>query len=153
MIRPRISAKSAWPKLFDVRHRRRGVGILVLEIGPDLGLENGGIVHHLLPVVGPEPGVVVGAGDAVMDSRDRPPDRDRGRHLDCACGEVYSRGCIVPTFLHDHSTAKSETTGYDRPIEVLIATFPPLSKGPVSRPTMAALIAAANQRCHGARIN
>jgi hypothetical protein len=50
----------------DVGSRRVGIGVLLVEIGADVGCQRCGLAHHLLPVVGPQPAVVVGARDAEM---------------------------------------------------------------------------------------
>ena len=53
-------------ELFGVGHGGLRIGILGVEIGPDLGIEQSGIAHHRLPVVGAKPGVIVNALDAVI---------------------------------------------------------------------------------------
>ena len=44
-----------------------GIGVLGLEVGADLRIERRGVAHHLLPVVGAQPGVFIHQLDAVMD--------------------------------------------------------------------------------------
>ena len=61
----------------DIGHRRGGVGVLGLEIGADVGRQHRGVVHHLLPVVGAQPGVVVGPRETVGDGGQRPARRGR----------------------------------------------------------------------------
>ena len=70
-MRPFISANKLLLQSLGVGHRGLGVGVLCLEMGADLGIEQSGIAHHLLPVLGAKPGVVVNPLDAVMQ-------RDRG---------------------------------------------------------------------------
>ncbi len=41
------------------RQQRLGVGVLSLQVGPDVRLERGGIAQHLAPVVVLHPGIVV----------------------------------------------------------------------------------------------
>ena len=53
-------------ELFGVGHDGLRVGVLGVEIGPDLGIEQSGIAHHRLPVVGAKPGVIVNPLDAVI---------------------------------------------------------------------------------------
>ena len=51
-----------------VREPGLGMGVLRLEVGADRRVEHGGIAHHLLPVGGAQPGVVVGNRDAVPEA-------------------------------------------------------------------------------------
>src|SRR4029079_9529493 len=53
-------------QLLDVGHLVLRIGILGLEMGADRGIENGRVTHHLLPVRGAQPGVIVLADDAMM---------------------------------------------------------------------------------------
>ena len=46
--------------------RARCVGVLRFEIGADVGPERGRIAHHLLPIRGAQPSVIVHALDAVV---------------------------------------------------------------------------------------
>ena len=68
-MRPFISAKSVVLQRRRVGQRALGVGVLGFEIGADLGLEHGGVAHHLLPVVGAQPSVIVDQLDAVTGPR------------------------------------------------------------------------------------
>jgi hypothetical protein len=45
--------------------KRLGVSVLGLEIGPDIGIEQGGVAQHLLPVGVLQPGIVVDHRDAM----------------------------------------------------------------------------------------
>ena len=62
---------------FRIRHRRLHIGVLGLQMRADLGIEDGGVLEHLLPVVGPEPGIIVGARHAVASVAQRLLARDR----------------------------------------------------------------------------
>lgn len=55
-----------------VAHGGFHIGILRLQMGANGRVEQGGVLEHGLPVIGPEPCVVVGAGDAVMRVLDGP---------------------------------------------------------------------------------
>jgi hypothetical protein len=44
------------------RHGRIGMGVLGLQVGADIRVEQTGIAHHLAPVVGAQPGIGVLAG-------------------------------------------------------------------------------------------
>ncbi len=59
-------------KRLGVAHRRFHIGVFRLQMGADGGVQNGGVLEHGLPVIGPEPGVIVGAGDTVMRILNRP---------------------------------------------------------------------------------
>ena len=61
-----------------LRQLRLAVGILGIEVGADLRVEHGRLAHHVLPVVGLEPRVVVDQFD-VMPSGDVGPARGAGR--------------------------------------------------------------------------
>jgi hypothetical protein len=50
-------------------------------MGADVGREPGRILHHLAPVLGAQPGIVVHALDAVVDGAHRPALRDRRRKV------------------------------------------------------------------------
>ena len=54
------------------REHRRGMGVLGVEMGADLRIEHARIAHHLLPVLGPEPGPVVDEIDPVDGGDGRP---------------------------------------------------------------------------------
>ena len=60
-------------------HRCIRICVLRLQIGPDLRIQRGGLAHHLLPIVRPQPGVVVRFGDAVMNGGGGALLRARGR--------------------------------------------------------------------------
>ena len=54
-------------QLARIGQRGVGVGVLRLQVGADLLIEHRGVAHHLLPVAGAQPGVLVDQLDAVMD--------------------------------------------------------------------------------------
>ena len=81
-MRPRISATSVFCSACGVAEQALGVGVLGLEIGADVGLEQRRVAQHLLPVRVLQPGIVVGDGDAVVGEGMRPARSDgsgRGR--------------------------------------------------------------------------
>ncbi|MNL34638.1 hypothetical protein D3C87_1566210 [compost metagenome] len=59
-------------KRLGVAHCGFHIGILGLQMGADGWVEQGRVLEHGLPVIGPEPCVVIGAGDAVMRILDGP---------------------------------------------------------------------------------
>ncbi len=58
--------KQLFLKRLGVAHRCFHIGVFRFQMGADGGVENGCVLEHGLPVIGPEPGVIVGAGNAVM---------------------------------------------------------------------------------------
>ena len=44
------------------------IGVLRLDIAADVGRQGRGILHHLLPVIGPQPVIGILPGDAVMSA-------------------------------------------------------------------------------------
>lgn len=64
--------KQLFLKCAGVAHRRFHIGVFRLQMGADRGVENGCVLEHGLPVIGPEPCVIVGAGNAVMRVLNRP---------------------------------------------------------------------------------
>ena len=69
--------KQRFPQGGDIGHRGFGVGILGFEIGADVARKLGGLTHHLLPVVRPEPGIVVADRNAVVGGNRWPLFRTR----------------------------------------------------------------------------
>jgi hypothetical protein len=61
--------KQRLAQILGVGHRRLLVGVLRLEMGADLRVEDRGILEHGLPVVGPQPGIIVRPRDAVPGIR------------------------------------------------------------------------------------
>ncbi|MND73056.1 hypothetical protein D3C80_646200 [compost metagenome] len=59
-------------KRLGVAHGRFHIGVFRLQMGADGRVEQGGVLEHGLPVIGPEPCVIVGAGNAVMRILDGP---------------------------------------------------------------------------------
>lgn len=53
-------------KRLGVTHGRFHIGVFRLQMGADRRVEQGRVLEHGLPVIGPEPCVIVGAGNAVM---------------------------------------------------------------------------------------
>ncbi len=83
----------------DVGHRGIGEAVLEIEIGADVGSQRRRLAHHLLPVVGSEPGIVVSAGDAEMRRGNRSLLGKR-RPRAAAAGTLIRR--VVPqSFRHD----------------------------------------------------
>ncbi len=89
----------------DVGHRRLGVGVLRLEVGADVGGEHGRVVHHLAPVAGAQPSVVVRSADAVVGRRHRPPFGDRRLQPADAAGPGAVRARLTFPACHPASTS------------------------------------------------
>jgi hypothetical protein len=63
-------------QLLRVGQCRFRVGVLGVQVGADLGVQHRRVAHHLLPVVGSQPGVLVDKFDAVLDGKLGPARRD-----------------------------------------------------------------------------
>ena len=55
------------------------MSIFGFEIGPDFGIEQRWIAHHLLPVRGSEPAIVIGNRDAMVRGGSGQAPRDGGK--------------------------------------------------------------------------
>ena len=58
--------KQLFLKRLGVTHRRFHIGVFRFQMGADRRVEQGRVLEHGLPVIGPEPCIIVGAGNAVM---------------------------------------------------------------------------------------
>ena len=88
------------PQAFDVGHRRRRVVVLRFEIGADFRGQHRRLAHHLAPVVGAQPRIVVGPRNAVTHVRHRPLCSDRCCHRLAAAGSRAGRLGITSGICH-----------------------------------------------------
>ncbi len=76
------------------RERPLSVGVFRLQIGADFQIELCRVAHHVLPVFGAQPAVVVGQGHAVMGNRSWPACGGWGRGRES--GRLSVRGHVGP---------------------------------------------------------
>ena len=79
-----LEASAHFPlELFLQSERRRqsrvGIGVLGLQQRADVGRQPARIAQHLAPIVRPDPGIIVGPGNAVAGQKRRPDLGARGR--------------------------------------------------------------------------